>query len=616
MFYSSTHNFDSNAGESKCTSSNLENLNSSYNLLYDNCLSFYSTLSADNNILLLEDSIHFSTLTPQLQTSENCESIRINESNRYIHECEANRKNLYQIKNKIYLINNQLEWIEIYNLLDEYLTHISESYSVLSHIEKDEDDYIQKKKFTFIFGNSTNSNYLVYLELEYLFIECCKNKLFNVCEYIFRKFYKCDISLDICHKIIEIYKFKTYDKYTHAWINYIHSSHFINCSTVEKNDIYMTLCQNKLLMDKYFFLFWLYYFENREHNPSILSEKYIYNYLLEDDIFNENTYELSLYLFLKNFDLSKAQLFEKGDIKFNWLMIYFKVYRHNNTTLQWFNIIKAWEKKCILEKDNMQCLYLEIFEDYPYYILDNIDEFFIYEKLLYKCFEHFSKDATVKHKIKKIFYDCCVANNINVAYIIFCVCKNDIFLFDYIHNDKTALDILLSNYEYISIVTVNNSFENSDKDGTDSLKNSDNKIREKIYFIFDNYKDPLCKYPVYSVNTFDNMLSKCNTIFESIDELIIYFINNYEHTVGYFLYENIDNSFIDSIRDCLFKKYPELVFSLKFSHYFTFAAPKEFYIPKNKVDRICKQLYIPIELSNCIKMTYEEYFRFAIQYKL
>jgi hypothetical protein len=498
---------------------------------------------------------------------------------------------IYRVKKT----GNQIEWFKVYDLIDVYFNYIEKHCGKVNGFS-----YVGDK-----INTKCNNNYFTHLD--HLFIECCNYRYYNVCEYIFRKKYKCDFSFDICNKIIENYiNEKSNENSVHMWINYIFESHFLNCNADEKYNIYKRLCECKLLLDKYFYLFWEYFFNDFVKNNKDSSYQYVYNYILKDDFASINTSQELLVLFMKNYNFLEMGVFIRPCMQFSWIVIYLRAYRTQNTTQQWMHIISAWVEDGIVDSQNLCDLYIEFFDSDPAYFLDNIYNFQDFDPVLYKCFYFFACDATVKHRIKKLFFDFCVQSKLDIVYIIFKCCKNDIFLFDYIYNEKTALDMLLELYENSFTYCIDNN-----KNIHDIYSNNN-----KIYFIFDNYKDPFCKYPVHNVCTYKVLLEKCDTVFESLDELINYFTQNYEHSINYFLYENTKENFSPGVRDTLFARYPELVYSLKFRQYLDMCHPKDEYIPNYKVERMCKLLYIPDELSKCIKMTYKEYFDFAVKYHL
>jgi hypothetical protein len=544
---------------------------------------------------------------------------------------------------KIQNLENQLEWIDIYNSLDKYILQV---------LEYDKDSLKDKKSNSFnsFFENDYNENLSdnscnnsIFYQLDSFFLECCRKKFFNICDFIFRRIYQCEFSIDICKKMIENYGFSEsigYDENIHSWINYVFHNHFLNCNLDEKNELVNLLIENFVILHKYFYIFLEYYLSSTKN----FSTFFLKNIL---GCINNFCDEYSFFKLLKHINLSKNDIFkDKQNVKFSLVFIFYKVYRYQFSTGDWITLFK---NELFIEHVNMCILLDMLFIDNPNYFIENLIEFYEYDSFLYKIFKYYSTDPTLKHMIKKKFYDICLSETqdiislskkIDIIFIIYKCCKQHIFLFDYIGNEMTSLDLIINIYQNIK------------EQGVYVLDNTDKfNVIDKLYYIFDNFDDPFGKYPIYNVNTFNKLLLMSCTTLDTIDELTNYFINNYDHIINFFLEDNVPNIFLSTVRDTLFKRYPELLFSLKFSHYFYIISNKyvdnvsdkyvdnvsdkyvdnvsdkyvdnvsnkyvdNLYISSEKLERMCKLLYIPVELSKHIQINLEDYFNIAVKYNL
>jgi hypothetical protein len=491
---------------------------------------------------------------------------------------------LKELTCKIQNLENQIEWIDIYNSLDKYIIYVLDYEKDLTKCKKSYNDDFDA----------------IFYQLDYFFLECCRNKFFNICEFIFRRVHQCEFSIDICKKMIENYGFSASIKsekniQIQYWVNYVFHNHFLNCNFDEKEELVNLLIENSILLHKYFYIFLEYYLSCTKKFSTFFL-KNIFGCI------NNSCDEYSFFKLLKHINLSKNEIFKDNkNIKFSLIFIFYKVYRYQFSTGEWMNLFK---NELYIENANMCILLDMLFIDNQNYFIENLVEICEYDTFLHKIFKYYSTDSTLKHMIKKKFYEMCssetnniltVSKKIDVIYIIYKCCKQHIFLFDYIVNEMTSLDLIIKEHEM-------NGYADS-----------------ALYYIFDNYEDPLGKYPINNVNTFNKLLSMNSTTYDTLDELAIYFINHYEHTINYFLEDNVPNIFLSSVRDSLFKKYPELLFSLKFSHYFYIISEKYIdneYISREKLERMCKLLYIPVELSKHIQINLKDYFNIAVKYNL
>jgi hypothetical protein len=177
------------------------------------------------------------------------------------------------------------------------------------------------------------------------------------------------------------------------------------------------------------------------------------------------------------------------------------------------------------------------------------------------------------------------------ARIVFDYCKRRFFLFDYIKNNHTALDILLKTF----IV--------DESDYPDCM------------YMFDNYSDEKKIYNIDDTMTLSFVFHpKCQ---QYITDTCLYFLKNYLVPLHFFLSDDFYPN--PHIASTLFKVYPECLFDEKFAQFCDntkYKAPYGIFIPPHKKELLCRFFYIADDICDCMHVTYEKYYNIVKKYKI
>jgi hypothetical protein len=392
-----------------------------------------------------------------------------------------------EILHKIENLENQMEWIEIYQIVD----------------------------------NLDQSLYKV------LFERFSEGSIMNMCEFIFRKKNKCEKSYDICYYLLSPMQ----DLVTKEWVEHCFHNHFVKLPSNDIEILFQIFKMNSKNNEFIYSIFTKYFIINKYYDHSSITSFDLK--CLQD--------ETLLSIFFQNIHVDYNSL--PGDLKF-------KYFSQEENFKELISCIQKnggnFLEDLSENSKDVENLLNQVFHKDPMFFFDNILYFTEYSEFIKKVLSHFSKDISMKFNIKKLFYNTAQCKNVPLLKIIFESCRNSIFLFDYVRDKYSSLDIILELFQSViqSIYKENIFFFKNKLYMNNLFINDLNCSLYDFYYIFDNYCDPQSLYPIQMTETFQNLL---NARYLFVDELVIYFIENYDHNVSFFVKGNVCEYFEDQI---------------------------------------------------------------------
>lgn len=460
-----------------------------------------------------------------------------------------------EILHKIENLENQMEWIEIYQIVDS----------------------LDQSHYKVFFDRFSEMN------------------IMNLCEFIFRKKNKCEKSYDICYNLLSPIQ----DLLTKEWVDYCFNTHFLKLPSNDIELLYQIFKKNCLNNELIYSSFTKYFIINKYY-----------------DWANINSFDLKC---LQDESLMSV-FFENIYVDYDSLPVDLKLkyFSQNENFKEFISCIQKNGANFLedLSEDSkdVENLLNQVFLKDPFFFFDHILLFTEYTGFITNVLLHFSKDISMKFNIKKLFYNAAQCRNVSFMKLIFELCRNSIFLFDYVRDKYSSLDIILELFQsVIQNIYKENIYFFENKLYMNNLFIKDlNCSLYDFYYIFDNYCDSQSLYPVQATETFQNLL---NARYLFVDELVIYFIENYDHNVSFFVKNNVSKLFKEQIQHILFDKYPELLFHEKFSQCQPYESENKL-VEIKKIERVCKLLYIPVDFVKFIKMTHKDYLEICIKHNI